>query len=250
MIDTQQINNLKANKDSYIFNLSDFENISNKIKVSDLVICSGHNRSVSFCSDNDFPIEVIHQNPTVEFYGYKESFLQLGVNIIGMILKNDKYLELTLSHPKSKIKKLYFRHEIIPPINNYSLQFDFQTKMKSFEFYPRELCKHPFTSHSPRGIGDADRPGFYYAWENYNENFQQTTSPDYIVVDASIDGMLALSEMFIDFGREENNIDEINLETTLYGGMEGARPGGLEAQFWLPGSFGFPEKELDNIITR
>ncbi|MCH7398595.1 hypothetical protein MM236_11365 [Belliella sp. DSM 107340] len=91
----------------HIFRKEDFEGWQANANYSKLVVLEGAGRNISFASGNDYPIEVVHRNHTAEFCGYKESFLQLGTDLIAMTLRQEKVLEIELPHPKSGIKKLF-----------------------------------------------------------------------------------------------------------------------------------------------
>lgn len=245
----QQLKALQHDQTEYSFTKADFPDFSGKETFDQLVIYDGGHRNVSFCLDDQLPVEVIHNNPRAEFLGYKESFLQLGINLVGMVLHQKKVLEISLTHPKSKISKLFMYAEEQIPIQSNFVKYSYQLDIEKFNFFPQEVSRIPFASYSKRAILDEHRPGFHYAWADQEENHKQTTPPDYVVIQAPVEGLLALAELFMDFGRNENKVDEINLETSLYGGMEGSRLGSIETRFWLPGSFLFPEDHLDDIYV-
>ena len=244
----QRIKKLQYSQTEYCFTKTDFLEFNKVQHYGQLVVYQGYGRNVSFCLDEKLPVEVIHKSPNAEFLGCKESFLQLGIDLIGMILQQTQVLEIELTHPKSKISKIYVCTENLSAIDSAFLKHSYKIDIHQFTFFPQEVSRHPFTSFSTRHIQEVHRPGFYFSWKNSEENHTQNTQPDYLVIQAPIDGILALAELFMDFGRTENQTDEINLETSLYGGMEGSRLGSIETRFWLPGSFGFPEDDLDKTF--
>lgn len=226
----------------YHFKLEDFEGWQNHRYYSQLVVLEGAGRNIAFCTAVEYPVEVVHLQRNAEFCGYRESFLQWGIDLVAMVLHQADIMEIQLSHPKSGIKKLFVYKDQQKPIEYFGLKFDHTLIMESFQFYSRQIERHPFMY-----LQDSHRPGIYYAWENQHERYLQNTPADYVVITASTEGLLSLAEMFLNFGRIENKSDEINIETELYGGFSGALIGSIESRFWLPGSFLFPHDNLDII---
>jgi hypothetical protein len=222
--------------------MEDFEDWQAETSYPHLVVLEGAGRCISFCSENDYPVELVHRNPTVEFCGYSESFLQLGIDLVAMVLRQANVLEIKLTHPKSGIKKLFVYQEVLKPVDYFGLKYKHSVTMDSFFYYSRTIQRHPF-----QDLQDSQRPGIHYAWENQQARYNQNTPADYVVITANAEGLLTLAELFLNFGRKENKTDEINLETALYGGSAGASFGSIESRFWLPGSFFFYNDNLDTF---
>lgn len=226
----------------YLFKLEDFEGWQAHTVYSQLVVLEGAGRTISILSENDYPIEVVHHKPVAEFCGYKESFLQLGIDLVAMVLHQEKVLEIDLPHPKSGIKKLFVYLDENKPIDYFGLKYQYSLAMESFSYYTRAIDRHPLYD-----LQDSHRPGIYYAWKNQHERYQQNSPADYVVISANTEGLLSLAEMFLNFGRIENNTNEINIETELYGGFPGALLGSIESRFWLPKSLFFYNDNLDTF---
>lgn len=226
----------------YLFRKEDFEGWQAQTDYSQLVVLEGAGRNIAFCTAVEYPLEVVHHQRNAEFCGYRESFLQWGIDLVAMVLHQADMMEIQLSHPKSGIKKLYVYKDQQKPIEYFGLKFDHTFIMESFQFYSRQVERHPFMY-----LQDSHRPGIYYAWENQQERYQQNSPADYVVISSNTEGLLSLAEMFLNFGRIENKSDEINLETGLYGGVPGALLGSIESRFWLPESFFFYNDNLDTF---
>jgi hypothetical protein len=226
----------------YHFKLEDFEGWKAQVVYPQLVVWEGAGRSIAFCTEVEYPVEVVHHLKNAEFCGYRESFLQWGIDLVAMVLHQADVLEIQLTHPKSGIKNLFVYKEQPNPIEYFGLKFNHSLTMDSFLFYPRSLERHPFTN-----LLDSHRPGIYYAWENQQDRYKQCAPADYVVISANTEGLLTLAELFLNFGRMENETDEINLETALHGGIPGASLGSIESRFWLPGSFLFYNDSLDTF---
>lgn len=230
------------------FTPADFATVPQSIETAHLIAQSGHARNISFCDPAEVPFEVVHSNPMVEVLGYKEGFTLLGLACLATVLQHRKYFELRLVHPNTKIKKIFI-HSLWDKLPHDSqLKNNVNDTYDSFVYKVRPLTRNPFSHDSPRAMADEHLPEFHYAWENKLQTQKHDHDPAYIVLQATPNGLLSVAEMLLDFGRDENEQDEINLESPLYGGITGVGVGSLEVRFGLPGSFPFPFDSLDDFI--
>lgn len=222
----------------FLFKKEDFENWNSQLSYPELVVLEGNGRFSGYFYNAEYPVEVVDHQKNVEFCGYKDSYIQWGVDLVAMVLTQTDVLEIELSHSKSGIKKLYVYRDQRKPIDYFGLKYSHILTMKSFNYYSRNVVRYPFNE-----VEELYIPSFKYAWQNDQERYKQNTLPDYVVITASTEGLLYLAEVFLNFGRVQEQNNEINFERVSSGFLLNS----LEARFWLPGSLFFYNDDLESL---
>ncbi len=239
--------------ESFIFRKKDFERNDKILELSNLVIgknqhYTSFNSGVAWDSNTKF--EISHRSEVTEFYGYKETYHQLALILLNTLFNAESVCEVNLTHPKSTIKTLFISNEKCLKHIPF-LEMDIDIDLKSFEYVPSKVDKFQ-TLHSHNrwfGFLDEQLPAFNYSFSNKDDRYCNVSlqKADQLVISVTSEGLCKLTELFLDIGSQDNNVDEICLEPTNPG-FGGARRNSNEAKFLLPGSLAFPQLNLDNLF--
>jgi hypothetical protein len=218
--------------------------LADEVVFGGLVLDPYRQRSFGFAGgsarDGEPPFEILHSYPVVDWFGLRESWQWLGLWLLHLVFSGRGWAGLRLGHPRNALKHLYVcceRTDSRHPL----LMAEAPLRYSACTYRPRDLTRHPFYD-TPRALDQADVPGFYFGWSDMNAGpRRRRAEADQLILTATSEGLCELALLFLDFGSPDNSRDEINLEVPVLGHRS------AEVRFWLPGSFAFPERSLDDV---
>lgn len=228
----------------FLFTADEWQLRDAEIAFPQLVI----DRSFHFFSliEDDLPVEVTQRRPVANWFAEPDGYIALGIQLIAFVLSDIPCLTLSLSHRESRISTLYFHKQ--PPMRVPTFLTHAPVRFTSYRYIPESIGRHSFfcadAAQSERTDNTLLATGF--SWSDQAQNFEQTATPDSLVIAATPQRLVELGELLIDFGRDETEADEIAMESAL-DGAGGVAHGSVEQKFWRPGSLGFPETSLDTL---
>ncbi|MCE8025633.1 hypothetical protein [Billgrantia aerodenitrificans] len=236
-------------KDSYRFEPSQFSaSLANQVDFDGLLLDPFRQRSLGFAGaageDDESPFEILLNYPSVEWYGLPESWQKMGLWLLHLLFSGREWAGLNLTHPRNSLKQLYVICDRMVHHRHYFLKTEAPPRYISFKYSPKEVDRHPL-SHDSRALEEIDFPGFYFGWSDQEARHRRRRAEaDQLIVATTPEGLCELASLLLDFGREDQSQGEINLKAPVLA------HGSVEARFWRPGSFAFPEESLDHVYIR
>lgn len=199
----------------------------------------------SVCEEG-LPVEVVQRRLVAHWYAERDGYIALGLHLIALVLSDIPCLTVTLSHRESRIGRIHFLKR--PPMRVSPSLTHEPVRFTSYLYIPEGIDGVRLWCADPSlGEPSAQEPLFTaFSWADETQNSEQATLPDSLVIAATPQRMADFGAFLIDFGRNENAVDEMTMESVL-DGCGGVSHGSVEQKFWLPGSLGFPEHRLDDI---
>lgn len=171
----------------------------------------------------------------LNWFSRKEDFKYFGLLILSVVFNNDtQEAVIKITNPKSTIKKLIIRFSYN---HNFSYIFDYKTIPFSYEYWPTEIERIPWTN---RKLNHDDYPCFFLTNEKEMiVDEEDWAGRDTVVITGTDVSLILLAELFLNISNKHNKIPEISLEGEM--GFRGVGPGSAEVKIWLPGSTGWRE---------
>lgn len=229
------INNLPQNENdnSFVFSAYSFKDIPNQDLVFDhLVIKTGTHSYYN--AEDKLNIDFSSIIWTLQFSAEKPTYEKLAINLLQFLFteKEEKYVKIQLTNPKSKITTLVI---ILNPNEN-----PFYKEIKkpiSFEYYanPESLKRSPFQEKEDHVL-----PKFHLTFSDQliNRNGDYTDG-DIGVIELNNESLINLANFWLNISRAQTSLDEFQLESPIFGFGGVSKYSSCEATFWLSGSIGF-----------
>lgn len=184
------------------------------------------------------PFEVTHRHPVVDWFAPPEGWQWVGLWLLHLLFSGRQWAGLRLTHPRNRqIRHLFVCCERVGA-RLYGLEAATPLGYSAFTYWPRQVNRNLLVDPER----EADWPGIYFSWSNEEARRERRRSRvDQLVVRVTPEGLCMLASALLDFGRSDNDQDEIDVESQLVDRAS------IAARFWLPGSFGFPETMLDEL---
>lgn len=217
----------------------------------ELVIDRGLARSIGWAGEGpDLPFEILDQVASTDWYAEPEAWRRLGLWLMHLVLSGRDWAGLDLTHPESRIVEVFVVLERPAPRDGL-LDWEAPLRVGRVTHMPRRVARHALADApmgEPRRIALVeDRPMIRHGWRDQQARYRgRAEEADQIILSMSLEGAVALAELWLDFAAPGERQDEIDLESPL-AGFGGTRPGSIEARFWKPGSFAFYCDRLDDL---
>lgn len=211
-----------------------------------LVIDSGLKRFVGWVGEGpDLPFEILDQVQFTDWYGEPEGWRRLGLWLMHLVLSGRDWAGLTLTHPASRIAEVFVVLDRPGPAGGF-IDWVAPVRVERVTHMPHPVVRHAF-AEPPRLARPEDRPMIRHGWSDQAARYRsRTEDADQVILSLTLEGAVALSELWLDFAAPDEVRDEINIESPLTG-YGATQPGSVEARFWKPGSFAFYCDRLDDL---
>ncbi|RCK52569.1 hypothetical protein TH25_05895 [Thalassospira profundimaris] len=228
----------------FLFNREDWQFEAADLTFPELVL----DRSFHFfgLSEDDLPVDVAQRRPVANWYAERDGYIALGIRLIAFVLNDSPCLSVSLSHGESRISHVYFYKRA--PMHVSPLLTHEPVRFTSYLYIPESVDRQTFSCSDP-AHSELTRPETLvtsFAWSDQIQTYQQTATPDALVIAATPQRLADLGAFLIDFGRDETALTEFAMESAL-DGAGGILHGSVEQKFWLPGGLDFPERCLDDL---
>lgn len=242
-------------EDKLIISAADFpDTLDDHSPFDGLVIDTSHVRSLGWAGGSDLPFEVMDRTRGFDAFALPEGYRRFGLWLLHFLFSGREWAGLELTHPTSRSRWFYV-HVQRPEADRYSgLQSAGPERYSAYIHRPARVSTHPFAGYDAISFGrldsEHDRPFFAFGWSDGDVALQWDISrADQLIYEATPKGIAAMAGLMLDFPHETLGGDEINMEPA-HVGYDATQPRSIQARFWLPGSFGFPEDSLDDIRLR
>jgi hypothetical protein len=216
-----------------------------------LFIDSGLKRFMCWVGEGeDLPFEIQDQVQSTDWYAEPEGWRRLGLWLMHLVLSGRDWAGLMLDHPQTRIPDLFVMLERPGPASGL-IDWVAPVQVARVTHLPRPVARHAFADppmgDPPRIDHPRDRPMIRHGWRDQAARYRgRAEEADQVIVSLTLDGAVALAELWLDFADPGEARDEINLESPL-AGFGATQPGSIEARFWKPGSFAFYCDRLDDL---
>ena len=164
----------------------------------------------------------------LDFSCEKEIYSTIGCLILDYLF-HKKDVEIHLPHENSIIKKI----RIGDKSNYFEKHFGLIHENKAFNYWPAEIKnRNPFQDLAicPHfNLVNDDDKSMITEEDWASRHCLQISGNDKVLA--------TLAELFLNFGHNQNDLDEITLESAIGNGAVSA--GSVEVRFWVPGSIGY-----------
>ena len=176
-----------------------------------------------------------YQSDLLWFQGTKQTYKQLAILICAVVFHPKlKSVHIDITHPASNIKHLIVE---IPATTKYYPGY--QTQPHRFCYYPNIASSY---MDSPCKIHIDDLPCFYLtSWQKSPITDEEWKERDTVCGFGNDRGNITIAELLLNASLPQNTTTEYRLESTAGNGGVGRLS--AEANFFLPGSFGFIDLE-------
>lgn len=210
--------------DTFLFSAQIFPDFPNTIEAPMLVVQKGlHYYGGSFRADQ------------LHFQAFKNTYRQLGLLILACLFQPElPDTQLKLTHPASEIKSL----AIVNLQKNRPYPGEYRTLPYQFSYLPQEAQKHPWYDRYDVLCNPSHLPCFLLTNnQDASVTEEEWRQRDIVQGFGSDRGSVLLAELLLNISRNENTVDEYELEGEA--GFRGVGPGSAEVRLWLPGSLGW-----------
>ncbi|PWK59725.1 hypothetical protein [Roseicyclus mahoneyensis] len=217
----------------------------------ELVIDSGLKRSIAWLGEGpDLPFEILDQVHSTDWYAEPEGWRRIGLWLMHLLLSGRDWAGLTLTHAESRIAEIYVALDRPRPASSF-VDWAAPVQVAHVIHMPRPVARHAFADPpkaDPPRIDDLrDRPMIRHGWRDQAARHRgRAEEADQVILSLTLEGTVALAELWLDFAAPGEARDEINIESPL-AGFGATQPGSIEARFWKPGSFAFYCDRLDDL---
>ena len=214
-----------------------------------LVIDTSFMRIVGWAGESDLPFEITDYSLGFEGFAQPEGFRRIGLWLMHVLLSGREWAGLELTHPTSRAQHFYARIERPQPRDG-NLKQAAPLSFSEYEYWPREVWRHPFADPSMtpvHRVDEPDRPFFAFGWshDEYPQQFDPAKA-DQIIFEATPEGIAAMACLLMDMAHPTLGREEVNIEPPIIG-FAGTRHRSLEARFWLPDTLAFNCDTLDQL---
>ncbi len=216
-----------------------------------LVIDSGLKRFMGWVGEGeDLPFEILDQVQSSDWYAEPEGWRRLGLWLMHLVLSGRDWAGLTLTHAESRIPDLFVVLDRPGPASGL-INWIAPVQVARVTHMPRPIVRHAFADapmgDPPRSDDLRDRPMIRHGWRDQAARHRgRAEEADQVILSLTLEGAVALAELWLDFAAPGEARDEINIESPL-AGFGATQPGSIEARFWKPGSFAFYCDRLDDL---
>lgn len=215
-----------------------------------MVLDTARIRHLHWAGEGDLPFEVIDRVRGFDGFAMPEGYRRFGLWLLHLLFSGREWAGLELTHPKSRAATFY-AHIQHPAEYLAGLRIGQRATYSGYDYWPQEVTRHAFAGSAMTPVQrldhENDRPFFTFGWSQKNIQHQWNyAKADQIIFDATPPGIAALAALMIDMAHPSLGRDEVNIEAPVIG-YAATQPRSIEARFWLPGSFAFPEDKLDDL---
>ncbi len=204
---------------------------------------------MGYAGGENLPFESFDRINAVEFYAYKSTYTTLGILFFDLLFQNKtNFIEIQLHQANSEIKQFYIYLDRENRHPTHELQILQKETYSHFRYFSQEVDKFPLASFTKRGLIADALPHFGLGCSNHHDSFKKDwlEKANQVVLTLTVTSLIQMAELFLDIGRNKNNQTEICLENPLFG-SGGVNERSIETRFWLPNSFGFYAKKIEDI---
>jgi hypothetical protein len=184
------------------------------------------------------PFEITYRHPVVDLYAPPEGWQWVGLWLLHFLFSDRDWAGLRLTHPRNRqMTHLYVCCERVGS-RLYGLKAAAPLGYSAYTYWPHQVNRNLLANLERK----SDWPGIYFSWSDEEARRNRWRSQvDQLVVRTTPEGLCILASVLLDFGRNDNDQNEIDVESHLVDRAS------IAARFWLPGSFGFRETTLDEL---
>lgn len=226
------IKNLPQNENDteFVFSAESFKNIPNQDIILDqfVIKTATHNYHNSI---DELNLDFSNIMWVIHFSAEKVIYELMAIELMRLLfVKNERFIKIQLANKNSTIKNLIivlqqdenpFYKEIKKPI--------------SYEYYVESLKKFPLSEQE-----NNDLSKFHLAFSNPAVNRSgDYTNADTCVIELNNTSLINLAKLWLNMSRKGNVLNELCLESPIFGFGGVSKYSSCEAVFWLPASIGF-----------